>query len=788
MINHNYNDKKTWQLFAEGKTKGVFQLESNLGKSWSKKLQPNNIEELCALVSVIRPGCISGDTFITISKYLHADKKHRFIRKKIKDIYNLQNKPAKIFSLNTDNYSIIQNDMVDIFYSGQKECFKVKIRKYSMSGQKKDKHPKWYDLECTADHKLLTNNGWVALENIKEGDRIACYKKQNNRNIRNQTICNRHTKNGPRMTNVDGTKYFSEICYKHYEEKCVICDWDKTTLDVHHVEGNRHTNNNFKNLVYLCPNCHRLHNNNKVSTNEILSNRDKHSLPLSKDIEWVTYIGKESVGIKDTYDISMASPCNNFIAGNFIVHNCLKAYADGKSMTQHYVDRKHGREEVTYFHPALEDILKPTYGVLIYQEQSMRIAQKIAGFNLQEADTLRKAIGKKKADLMNEVKKAFIEGSARVGIVKKEEAEQIFEWIEKSSRYSFNKSHGVSYAVCSYWSAYQKAHNTKQFFLSYLYHANEKQDPHREIYELVSEAKLFDIQVKTPNLSNYENKFNIKNNTIYFGIKDIKSLTGNTGDKLIQSIAESEKEAGKKIKEFSWLEILLFLSPKINSASFKALASIGFFKGFSEIISRNKALYDYDIFKNLTASEKKWLTTHYAEHNWNNLIEALTSLSPTKKEGGGTSKAERKQIIENEIQLLVDPPYDLEDDPSWIIDQETKFLGCPISLSRIEASDTSAANTTCKEIINGKRGKDLCIVANIQRLSEYKTTKGETKGQLMAFLTIEDETCILDSVIVFPAVKDKYKYVLYEGNNLIFCGSVTGKDNAFIIDAIHEIV
>jgi DNA polymerase III alpha subunit len=465
----------------------------------------------------------------------------------------------------------------------------------------------------------------------------------------------------------------------------------------------------------------------------------------------------------------------------------LKAYVDGKSMTQHYVDRKHGKEDVTYFHTALEDILKPTYGVLIYQEQSMRIAQKIAGFNLQEADTLRKAIGKKKADLMNEVKKAFIEGSIRIGLVTKEEAEQIFEWIEKSSRYSFNKSHGVSYAVCSYLSAYHKAHYPKEFFLSYLYHATEKQDPHREIYELISEAKLFDIEVKAPNLSNYNIKFNIKGNTIFFGIKDIKSLTGNTGDKLIESIQEVEKELNKKITSFTWLEILLFLSPKVNSSAFKTLASIGFIKGFSEIISRNKALYDYDIFKNLTNSEKNWLFENYNNHKWPSLIDALKALAPTKKEGGGTSKVERKQIIQNEIQLLIDPPYDLEDDPAWIIDQETKFLGCPVSLSKIEVSDTSAANTTCKEIVNGKRGKDLCIVANIQRLSDYKITKGESKGKMMSFLTLEDDTCSIDSVIVFPSVKEKYKYVLYEGNNLIFCGSVSGKDDSFIVDAIHEI-
>lgn len=465
----------------------------------------------------------------------------------------------------------------------------------------------------------------------------------------------------------------------------------------------------------------------------------------------------------------------------------LKAYVDGKSMTQHYVDRKHGREEVSYLHPALEEILKPTYGVLVYQEQSMRIAQKIAGFNLQEADVLRKAIGKKKADLMNKVKKSFIQGAEKTGIVSKDDAEQIFGWIEKSARYAFNKSHSVSYAVCSYWSAYFKAHDTKNFFLSYLYYANEKQDPHQEIYELISEAKLFDIKVKTPNILNFYDKFSIKNDTIYFGIKDIKSLTGKNGDALIEVLNKIQDDFGKNIKQTSWIEILLYLNSKIPSTSFKALASIGFFRGIKDSVTRNKCLYDYEILRSLTKTEQSWLESHYKDKKWTSLVEALTDLAPTKKEGGGTSKVDRKQAILNEIQLLNNPPYELKDDPSWVIDQEVKFLGCPVSLSKVETSDTSAANTTCKDIVNGKKGKNLCIVANIQRMSDYKIKKGESKGKMMSFLTIEDETASLDSVIIFPTVKDKYKYVLYEGNNLIFCGYVNNNDSSFIIDQIHEI-
>ena len=135
----------------------------------------------------------------------------------------------------------------------------------------------------------------------------------------------------------------------------------------------------------------------------------------------------------------------------------MEAIVDGKSLTNHYIDRKHGREPVEYFHPALEQSLKETFGILVYQEQSMQIAQEIAGFNLQEADILRKAIGKKKTDVMAQVKTSFLQKAEEKGIVTKEQAEEIFSWIEKSQRYSFNKSHAVSYAFNAYLSAYAKA-------------------------------------------------------------------------------------------------------------------------------------------------------------------------------------------------------------------------------------------------------------------------------------------------------------------------------------------
>jgi DNA polymerase III alpha subunit len=466
---------------------------------------------------------------------------------------------------------------------------------------------------------------------------------------------------------------------------------------------------------------------------------------------------------------------------------CLKAISDGKSMTQRYIDRKRGIEEVTYLDPSLEDILKPTYGVLVYQEQSMRIAQKIAGFDLQEADVLRKAIGKKKAGLMAQVKSAFLEGAEEEGIVSNDIAEEIFSWIEKSSRYSFNKSHAVAYAMCSYWSAYYKAHHTEEFFLSYLFYANEKQNPHEEVYELVSEAKLFDLETKTPDITNFSTKFSVSSGKIYFGVKDIKSLAGKTGDKVVSSVAEIEKEFNKTIKNFSWVEILLFFAPKINATAFKSLASVGFFRGFKDKITRNEALYQYGIYRILTKAETRWAEENYPKKRWKTFADCLKDIAPLKKEGGGTSKYERKQIVENEIFLLENPPYSLSDDPSWVVDQEVRLLGCPVSMTKIETSDTSAANTTCKEILNGKTGKDLCICGNVTRVSDYKIKKGKSTGKTMAFVTVEDDTCLLDGVIVFPEGREKYKYVLYEGNNLILCGNVSKSDNSFIVNTIYEI-
>ena len=467
---------------------------------------------------------------------------------------------------------------------------------------------------------------------------------------------------------------------------------------------------------------------------------------------------------------------------------CLKAIIDGKSMTQRYVDRKNGVEEVTYLHDSLEPILDSTQGVLVYQEQSMQIAQVIAGFDLQQADGLRKAIGKKNASLMSEVKSSFLDGAEEKGLVSREVAEEIFGWIEKSNRYAFNKSHAVSYAVCGYWSAYAKAHFPVNFYCNYLYFADGKQDTQSEIREVVSDARIHGVEVAPPSIENMNSKFSINNGIIHFGFNDIKSVGSKQVEKLIATISEVETFLEKPVVDWSWYQFLINASHKINSKVCVALVSVGAFSGFG--ISRNKMIYEIDVWSKLTDKEKGWVIER--QEDWTEVIPALTELSPTRKMGGGTFNETRSELVRSLVLMLENPPHSLEDSPSWASRVEKEYLGIPISYSEVDSCDTSAATATCKEFFDGIKG-DVTIAVQIIDLKEYKLKKGQHKGRNMAFLTVEDGTGSIDNVTVFCDDWEKNNDTLYEGNTVLLYGGRSGRAQAnkgndgFIVKKVVQI-
>lgn len=201
-------------------------------------------------------------------------------------------------------------------------------------------------------------------------------------------------------------------------------------------------------------------------------------------------------------------------------------------MTDEYVERRHGRRPVTYPHPSLKDVLAETYGLPIYQDQLMLMAQKLAGFSLAEADILRKAMGKKKKEIMASLQEKFIEGCVKNGIPR-DKATQTFAEMEKFSRYGFNKSHTTAYAFVSYWTAYLKAHYPTHFMASLLTSVQGDTD---KVAEYIGECREMGIEVLPPDINESEHDFTpVAEGRIRFGLGAIKHVGSGAIERIISA-------------------------------------------------------------------------------------------------------------------------------------------------------------------------------------------------------------------------------------------------------------
>ncbi|MCZ6526909.1 MAG: DNA polymerase III subunit alpha, partial [Gammaproteobacteria bacterium] len=206
-------------------------------------------------------------------------------------------------------------------------------------------------------------------------------------------------------------------------------------------------------------------------------------------------------------------------------------------MVDDYIDRKHGRARVEYPHPALEHILKPTYGVILYQEQVMQIAQVLAGYTLGAADLLRRAMGKKKAEEMAQQRSIFVEGAMANGVSQKV-ATYIFDLMEKFAGYGFNKSHSAAYALLAYQTAWLKAHYPAAFMAAVL---SSDMDNTDKTVIMVDEVKRMQLKLLPPSINQSEYKFKvIDKNTVLFGLGALKGA----GAAAIENIILERNENG----------------------------------------------------------------------------------------------------------------------------------------------------------------------------------------------------------------------------------------------------
>ena len=217
----------------------------------------------------------------------------------------------------------------------------------------------------------------------------------------------------------------------------------------------------------------------------------------------------------------------------------------GSGMLDDFMKRKHGEVEVRFDHPLLESILKETYGIIVYQEQVMMIVSRLAGFSLAQADLLRRAIGKKTPEIMDQQRKVFIEGAVR-NKIEKRVAEKIFNLIEHFAGYGFNKSHSAAYAMISYRTAFLKANYPVEFMTALLTSEKDNTD---KIVEYINEAERMRIKILPPDVNeSFANFTMVGKDSIRFGLGAVK----NVGQGAIESVIEARKKDGpfRSLQEF----------------------------------------------------------------------------------------------------------------------------------------------------------------------------------------------------------------------------------------------
>ncbi|ETO93509.1 DNA polymerase III subunit alpha [Legionella oakridgensis] len=269
-----------------------------------------------------------------------------------------------------------------------------------------------------------------------------------------------------------------------------------------------------------------------ININEIAMD-DKAAFDLLKSCQTTAVFQLESRGMKELIHRLQPDCFEDIIA-------LVALFRPGplqSGMVDDFIDRKHGRAKVEYPHPDLEPILKPTYGVILYQEQVMQIAQVLANYTLGAADLLRRAMGKKKPEEMAKQRAIFTEGAAKRGVAA-ETAENIFDLMEKFAGYGFNKSHSAAYALVAYQTAWLKAHYPAAFMAAVM---SSDMDNTDKVVNFIQECGRMNLKVLPPSLNQSDYRFSaINDDTILYGLGAIKGV----GEAAIQTIVSAREKEG----------------------------------------------------------------------------------------------------------------------------------------------------------------------------------------------------------------------------------------------------
>jgi len=419
------------------------------------------------------------------------------------------------------------------------------------------------------------------------------------------------------------------------------------------------------------------------------------------------------------------------------------------SLIPDYIQRKEKKTKIEYIHPSLEPILKNTYGIMVFQEQLMQIAQKLAGFSLAEADVLRKAVGKKIESLLVAQRDKFIDGAIKNN-VKKEVALKVWDWILPFANYGFNKSHSVCYATIAYQTAYLKAHYPVEFMSALL--TSEKADTER-IGFLIDECKKMDIGVLAPDINESFRNFSVIPgvNKIRFGLLAIK----NVGENIVDSIIAERKANGpyQSISDF----IARIDCKVINKKSMESFIRAGVFDRFAE---RNQLLYSLDRILECSREKQKNVLSGqkslFGGKNFNSDIVLDSAPPATKSE---------KLNWEKELLGLFVTSHPLESYKKILEKQTMRIAELDLSLSYNHYGQIS---------IGG-------LISSVKKI----ITKN---GKPMLFAKIEDLTDKIE-IVVFPKIMEKNPNVFVENKIVFVRGKLDNRDGVrkIVCDYVEEI-
>ena len=430
-----------------------------------------------------------------------------------------------------------------------------------------------------------------------------------------------------------------------------------------------------------------------------------------------------------------------------------------------YIRGKNNPEKTEYTHPALKPILNVTYGCMVYQEQVMQIVRDIGGYSLGRADLVRRAMGKKKLDVMAQERKNFIygvedehgnvviPGAIRNG-VDEASANKIFDEMSEFAKYAFNKSHAACYAVVAYRTAYLKAHYPVEFMAALL---NSFLGSANKIPEYINECKRMNIEVKRPDINKSYSKFTVDGDHIIFGLAAIK----NVGEGAVDAITSERKRGGPFTDFIDFCKRVA--AEDVNKKCIESMIKAGAFDSLGT--NRNTLLCSFEKVLDMIASDhRKSLSGQISMFGDDMATDNLYSLE--KK-----PELEAKKLLSFEKDML---GLYVSGHPLEAYRDAIKNYSNISSLDLVSESEDEESYQNNK-LTDGQYVKLIGIISEVRK----KITKS---NEVMAFITLEDISGSIP-VIAFARVYEGYKNLIFEDNIVKVEGRVNIKEDEITIAA-----